>query len=169
MTGLATLTEQPTSTFSMAVGSYAAIRAEQVAAHERWITVSGYPSILAHVVTINGNEIGTVSGSVHLAVLDGIDWLHCPRCNRAMKPGLEHGQSLGFPLCVACDRAWRYTCLSLCGRLPTAGEFFCRGCTAILDRGQLCRPDADGRRRWRCRPCRAAQVAAADQRRRERA
>jgi hypothetical protein len=135
----------------------------------RWITVSGYPAVMAKVITIDGYNIGTVAGSVHLSVLDGIRWTHCPRCNGAMKPGQTQGQSLGFPLCPRCDEAWRQTCLSLCGRLPTAGEFFCRGCTTILDRGQLCPPDADGRRRWRCKPCRAAQVAAADQRRRERA
>jgi hypothetical protein len=124
------------------------------------IQVSGYPAISAvRVLGPDGNLIGTIAGSVDLAMKHGTTWTHCPPCNRALRPEQERRQSLGFPLCPACDETWRETCKRLHGRLPMESEFFCMGCQRIMGHGELARRYGDGRQRWRCMTCRGRQRA----------
>lgn len=132
------------------------------------IQVSGYPAITAAAVMVNDRMIGTMAGSADLALTRnlGAMWHHCPGCNAAIRPTHARGGSLGYPMCAKCDETWKHACLTLVGRLPRPEEFFCRGCNRLQSRENLCNQDPDGRRRWRCKPCRRAQGYRAEQRRR---
>jgi hypothetical protein len=130
------------------------------------ITVSGYDPIQAYRVVVNSHVLGLTSAeSSDLACTHGSAWMHCAPCNKAMRPEHPRRTTLGFALCLPCDEQWSKTCRDTYGRLPLTSEFFCLGCIRILDRGRLCKPDADGRQRWRCQECRTAQVRRAEVRR----
>lgn len=131
------------------------------------IVVSGYPPLKAQTFFVDGRPVVTVAGSVYLALVPDV-WHRCGSCNGPMFPGVVPDGRLGVPMCRRCVEYHQPVCQARHGRLPAEHEFFCLGCVEIKTRVQLCRPDADGRRRWRCQPCRTQQVWEAEQRRKER-
>lgn len=93
----------------------------------------------------------------------------CAGCRRWVSRDTLFNFRLGYDgYCCDCVRLYAAECKAKHGRLPRRREFYCLGCTQIRREGHLTPPDADGRRRWRCRKCRAVQMARADQRRKKR-
>jgi hypothetical protein len=90
----------------------------------------------------------------------------CQRCRWWTRRETLVVAALGITgYCPRCAAPAIATCQAHAGRLPGPDEFWCAGCQTIQPRTLLTPPDADGRRRWRCRPCRARQVRAAEHRR----
>src|SRR5438105_15742315 len=90
----------------------------------------------------------------------------CHGC-RVWKPWADLAdQRLGFDTyCAPCIDRMARRALTRAGRLPQVDEFFCAGCESIRPLTEMTPPDADGRRRFRCRPCRKRQVQKAEVRR----
>lgn len=90
----------------------------------------------------------------------------CGGCNGPLRPTMTTDQRLGMPLCPGCAEEHGAACVAAHGRLPDVeAQFYCLGCGAIRAKAECSKPDADGRRRWRCQPCRRQQVWRAERRR----
>ena len=152
---------------------------------ETTLTVSGYRTVAgwALVIPSNGRPERVLLATTARPEVDAYLERHA-RVVTGRTPGPKarcHGcrvwcprnqledRRLGFDAyCGPCVEVAARRCYARHGRVPGLGEFFCQGCQAIRPVGLLSPLDRDGRRRWRCRPCRKAQVRAADLRRRAR-
>lgn len=123
----------------------------------------------ASVVWLYGSPI-KVGGAVKQTWQTDRERGHCGACNAGVPGGRDifgMDYRLGVPVCRTCAERWERYCQYHFGGLPTAGRFFCIGCKLIQPLENLCKPDADGRKRWRCLPCRQEQVRQADKRRKD--
>jgi hypothetical protein len=135
--------------------------------------VSGYPPLPAHVLTAPGGNTLRVAhpGPTHTPgpppstlplpppPLPRPARARCEACRAWQPRDLLTVAALGiWGYCPRCQPTLVGQCLTRAGRLPTADEFFCRYCGALLPRTALVAPDADGRRRWICQRCRARQA-----------
>lgn len=131
------------------------------------ICVSGYAPVIAWRVESSALAL-SVSGPI-----DGIRATFtafiepqkqpryvCGACNR------NHGSKpftdgrLGFiGYCAKCVSKLASRCGRKHGRLPVQGEFYCMKCEDIVTTDLMVKPDSNGRRRWRCVPCRRKQWA----------
>ncbi len=133
------------------------------------IVVSGFPPVHATQLRTNGYDFGISTTSRDL--IKYLAFGHDPKKQRCH--GCRHWVNvpkfldarLGYDgYCDRCVATHVQVCQSTYGRVPGRGEFYCMGCSRILSLMDRCPPDADGRRRARCKACRRGQVMAANAR-----
>ena len=135
----------------------------------RTITVSGYQPIMAQtLVRPDGTIFGAVRSGDHLQlqIFGGVPTapalvmqVWCPGCRKLVPAASTLDMRLGFKgYCGECVQGLADRCRLEHGRLPGPEEFYCLSGSHICDRNDLCPPEADGRRRLRCRSCRLAQL-----------
>lgn len=134
------------------------------------ITVSGFPPIIAVTVIRDGQTILTVqSGAFQMQTtyatgvvrpMQHLRQTWCARCKRLVPGANAMDGRLGFRgYCGECVEDLASQTLRKYGRLPIVGqEFVCPACVVIKPMDQLTSPEADGRRRLRCRECRLGQL-----------
>ena len=140
------------------------------------IVVSGYPPIQATALVVGGVCLGMATSSATLGRFAPATAPTAPvraRCgacriyHRTSDLGPNRLGTAGY--CPECVGRMAQTLAARHGlhrRVRVATEFWCSGCQGIVARALLCRPDADGRHRYRCVPCRRVVVQRAEAKRR---